>query len=203
MRARHVLVPLIVAGLALALIFWRGSGDAPIVDMSSDVSECAANLARIYAGIALYHVREKHAPTESGVRFLGALLASGALEDTAANRARLTCPGPGAEGVRKDVDYRNLEALTGADSAYAGRDVAAFPLAKFPAGGSELEPLVACDNAHGLNHDGCMNVLYSDGSVVTLFLAEEIERGHLPAGTATIPLGQDSPIPELRKLTAD
>lgn len=203
MPARRVLVPLVVVLLAALLYFWRGFGGAPIVDLSSDVNECCANLRQIYTGLVLYGLREKHAPTEAGVRFLGVLIASDVLEDTPTNRAFLTCPGADAEAVPEDVDYRNLAALTGVAPAYAARDTRAFPLAKFPSGGAELEPLVACDNARGLNHDGCMNVLYSDGSVVTLFLKEEIERGHLPAGATTIPVGRDSPIPELRKLTLD
>lgn len=202
-RARHILVPLVAVTLAVALFLWRGSGDAPVVDVSSDVQECAANLRQIHAGLVLYSAREKHPPSESGVRLLGSLIASGAMEDTDVNRARLTCPGPGAAPVRKGIDYRELVKLTSADSAYAARDVAAYPLAKLPSGGSELEPLAACDNAHGMNHRGCMNVLYSDGSVVTLFLAEEIEAGRLPAGAKTIPVGKDSPIPDLRKLTQD
>lgn len=203
MAARRVLVPLVVVALAAALYLWPGFGGAPVVDMTSDVSACAANLREIYAGLLRYAAREKHAPQESGVRFLGALLASGALEDTRANRACLTCPGPGAEAVANDVEFARLDALTGTDSAYAARDSAAFPLAKFPSGGAELEPLVACDNARGLNHDGCMNVLYSDGSVVTFSLAQEIERGRLPSGATTIPVGKDSPIPDLQKLAAE
>lgn len=203
MPARRVLVPLVVVALAAALYYWRGSGEVPVVDLTGDVSKCCANLRQIYTGLVQYGVRERHAPTESGVRLLGALIASGVLEDTPTKRAYLTCPGPGAEAVPENVDYRDLETLTGTASAYAARDTVAFPLAKFPSGGHELEPLVACDNARGLNHDGCMNVLYSDGSIVTLFLAEEIEREHLPAGSTNLSVGKDSPIPDLRKLTRD
>jgi hypothetical protein len=201
MRARHVVVPLVVVGLAAALYLWRGWGDAPVVDMTRDVSACAANLRRIHAALVVYATREKHPPAESGVRLLGLVFASGALQPS--DSACLTCPGPGAATVPGDVDYAALEELTSADSAYAARNTAAFPLAKFPSGGAEIEPLVACDNEHGLNHDGCMNVLYSDGSVVTLFLGEEIEQGRLPAGATTIAVGKDSPIPDLCKLTRD
>jgi hypothetical protein len=202
MRARHVVVPVIAVGLAAVLWLWPANV-TPIVDMSTDVSECAANLSQIYGGFILYDIRQKHPPRESGVRMLGELIASGALEDTPESRARLTCPGPNAELVDAGVDFHDLARLTGADSAYAARDTVGFPLAKFPSGGSEIEPLVACDNAHGMNHRDCMNVLYSDGSVVTLFLAEEIEAGRLPAGTKTISVGKESPIPDLRKLAAD
>jgi hypothetical protein len=199
----RLLVPLLVLGLAAALYFWPGFRAEPIVEVPDDVNACARNLREIYKGLLLLGVREKHPPTRSGVALLGDLIASGALEDTPANRAHLTCPGPGAAPVRADVDYRALETLTEADSAYAARDVEAFPLAKFPSGGPELEPLVACDNADGLNHAGCTNVLYSDGTVVTLLLAQEIERGHVPADAKTIKVGKGSPIADLRKLTQD
>jgi len=205
MRARQVVVLLLVAAVAAMLYRWRGCSEAPVVDLPSNVQECASNLSRIYAALVLYPERspDERWPKESGVRFLAALIASGTLADTPENRALLTCPGPGAAPVPESVDYDALEKLTSADSAYAARDMTAFPLAKFPSGGAEIEPLVACDNEHGLNHDGCMNVLYSDGSVSTLFLDEEIERGNLPAGSKTIQVGRDSPIADLRKLTRD
>jgi hypothetical protein len=203
MPARRILVPLLVLGLAAAVYFWPGFRERPIVEVPDDVNFCATNLRQIYKWLFLQGIREKHPPTHSGVALLGNLIASGAVEDTPANREYLTCPGPGAERVRKDVDFHALETLTGADSAYAARDVEAFPLAKFPSGGAGIEPLVACDNADGLNHAGCMNVLYSDGTVVTLLLAQEIERGHLPAGAKTIKVGRGSPIADLRKLTQD
>jgi hypothetical protein len=201
--ARRVLVPLAVVVLAAALWFWPAPGEGPVVDVPSDVNECAANLRHVYAALLRYGGSEKRVPAESGVRFLAALIASGALEDAPESRARLTCPGPRAEPVRAGADYRAPAGLTAADSAYAARDALAHPLAKFPAGGAELEALVACDNARGLNHEGCMNVLYSDGSVRTLLLAQEIERGHLPAGATTISVGKDSPIPDLRKLSTE
>lgn len=200
---RRVVVVLLVVTVAAAIFLWPGYGERPIVDLASDVSKCAANLRQIYGGFVVHYSRTKELPKEAGVRFLASLVASGALEDTPAYRERLTCPGPGAEPVRKDVHYKELATLTGADSAYAGRDAVNFPLAKFPSGGSELEPLAACDNARGMNHDGCMNVLYSDGSVVTFSLADEIQRGRLPADAKTIPVGKDSPIPDLRKLSQD
>jgi hypothetical protein len=200
-RARRIVVLVAVAALGGALVLWRSPGEAPVVDVPSDVQECASNLRRIHAALVRMAVHEQHPPSESGVRLLGALLASGTLEPR--ERECLTCPGPGAAPVPESLDHRDLAALTGDASAYAARDTVRFPLAKFPSGGSELEPIAACDNAHGMNHDGCMNVLYSDGSILTLFVSEEIERGRLAAGATTIPVGADSPIPDLRKLTQD
>ena len=201
MPSRRVLVPLLVLALAAALYLWSPS-EAPIVEVPDDVNACATNLRAIYAGLMEAHARDGGVPTGAGIAFFGALIADGTWEDTPANRARLTCPGPRAEAVPPGLDFR-ASALPPAASAYAGRDTARFPLTKFPSGGAELEPLIACDNAHGLNHEGCMNVLFSDGSVVTLLLEQEIERGIVAPGTTTLVVGPDSPVPELRKLVGD
>jgi hypothetical protein len=202
MLRRQVLVPLAVVALALALWLWPGD-DGPVLDVSSDVEACSQNLRTIYAGLIEYEQRFGHAPEGSGIAFLAELIASGVWADTPENHARLTCPGPGAQPVRADVRYGESAALSAADSAYAARDMARSPLAKFPSGGAELEPLVACDNARALNHDGCMNLLRSDGSVVVLELARLIERGELPAGTRTIVVGPASPLSELTKLAGE
>jgi hypothetical protein len=198
---RRVLVPLGVVAVALALAFWPDDDGLP--EVADDVAQCSENLRALYQGLLEQQARAGAPARDSGVAFLGALIASGVWADTSANRARLTCPGRDAEAVPASVDYRRLEALSGADSAYAGRDVEHHPLAKFPSGGAENEVLAACDNARGLNHGGCMNVLYSDGSVVTISLAQEIAAGRLAPDARTIPVGPSSPLPELRVLVAD
>ena len=187
MGGRRPFAVLGVVALALGLLLWRGAGDAPVLDLPSDVSECIQHLRAIHAALLEYQKREGHLPPQSGAAFLGALIASGALADTSENRAALTCPGR----------------ESGSASAYAARDMQTFPLTKYPSGGPELETIAACDNAHGMNHAGCMNVLRSDGSVVTLSLAQEIQLGRLPAGTTVIPVGKNSPLPELQKLRVD
>jgi hypothetical protein len=203
MHVRRVLVPLVVLALALALFLWRGCGEGPVVDLASDVAACAANLREIHAGLVVRSLLTKQPPQDSGIAFFASLIASGEWEDTPENRARLTCPGPNAEPVPEGTDYRDLAALTPASSAYAGRDTIEFPLSRFPSGGAEIEPLIACDGARGLNHEGCLNVLYSDGSVVTFTLEQEIARGRLPPDASTIQVGKGSPIPDLGKLVGD
>jgi hypothetical protein len=192
MAARHVLVPLGVVAIALAILLWRDGEEAPVVDLPDDVRACASNLRAIHAALG-EHVRDHGSvPQVAGPALLGALLASGALADPAV----LACPGPGAEPVSGPSGAD----LSSAGTGYAARDARTHPLAKFPAGGAELEPVAACDNARGLNHDGCMNVLYSDGSVVTLTLAHEIASGRLAEGATTIPVGPLSTHPDLVKL---
>jgi prepilin-type processing-associated H-X9-DG protein len=203
MAARRLLVPVAVLALVLALVLWRSEGDDPRHDFGDDVQACKANLRFLYQELALRTARTGRPPAHSGAAFFLELLASGDVPDTPENRARFSCPGRHAQPVRAGLDPRELAAPPADASAYAGRDTAAFPLARFPAGGDEREPLIACDNARGLNHAGVMNVLYSDGSVETLVLEQEIGRGRLPAGALTIPVGNDSPLPELRKLVAD
>ncbi len=201
MRARRILVPLAVIGLALGLWLWPGFGADPRPSFAGHVERCGANLRAIHAGLVELERRTGRAPQGAGVAFFAELIASGTWEDTAENRARLSCVGPDAEPVPDGVAYADLARLTGRDSAYAGRDAARFPLAEFPSGGAQPEPLLACDSS--ANHGGVINLLRSDGSVVTLTLESEIERGRLPAGATAIPVGAGSPIPELAKLSGD
>jgi len=91
--------------------------------------------------------------------------------------------------------------LTGAHTSYAVRDFAAFPLDQFPTGGRE--PILACGNAHGMNHADAVNVLYADKTVRTFTIEQEVERGTLEAGATLLPVGPDSPLADLRKLRAD
>lgn len=193
---------LLAAGLGL---FWwtRGRGERPFPAVGSDVRECKSNLQEIYRGLRAYRDQHGHAPQASGVAFFAALIADGVWENTAANARKLTCPGRGAHAVPDGVDFADLASLGPASSAYAGRDVANHPLAKFPSGGAEIETLIACDDAGGMNHDGALNVLLSDGTVKTLLLDQLIEEGRLPADATNIPVGPDSPLEELRVLVAD
>lgn len=182
MPARRVVVPLLVLVLAAALWFWPEPGAEPVLDVTADTSACMSNLRRVYEGLLAYQSQHGHAPTASGHAFLQALIAEHAFEDTPETRAYLVCPGT--------------------RTPYAARDTGAHPLGRFPSGGAELEPLAACDGGKRLPHAGCVNVLYSDGSVQSLVLEQELESGRGPAGTESLPIGPESPVPDLRKLSA-
>jgi len=171
--------------------------ETPRPTFDSDVEECSARLREIHRALADLARERGWQPSHSGVGLFAELVASGAWPDTAESRARLTCPGRNA-AAQGEKSFADLAALDEGHSAYAGRDLAAFPLPGFPTSGREI--LMACDNAGGMNHDGVMNALYADGSVKTFSLSAEIEGGALPAGAASIPVGPDSPIPDLRKL---
>ena len=174
-------VPWVVVLIGIGLIWYtrRGPAESPFPDVPSDVHVCKENLRAIYAGLRDYRLEKDTVPAGSGRDFFLELITSGLWEDTEENRARLTCPASGD---------------------YAGRDTKTHPLAKFPSGGDELETLIACDNANGLNHDGVMNLLQSDGTVVTYELADLIARGTLPPETTNIVVGPESPLVKLRVL---
>lgn len=196
--ATRRVVPWVVVLVAIGLFWWtrRNPGKSPFPAVASDVTACRDDLRAIYTGLREYASRFGSAPAEPGDAFFLALITSGVWPDTAESRRLLTCPGRHARPATFDL-------AAGAASAFAGRDTKNHPLAKFPSGGAELEPLVACDNAAGMNHDGAMNVLYSDGSVRTFRLEDLIAAGKLPAGTTDIPVGPDSPLEDLRKLVVD
>jgi prepilin-type processing-associated H-X9-DG protein len=187
-----------IPSLVLAFVAACG-GDAasPRQSFSSDVEECSARLREIYQALLALNASSAWQPSASGVAFFGELVASGHWPDNPESRARLTCPGPRAEPASAR-SFADLAALGDADSGYAGRDLAAFPLPRFPTSGQEI--LMACDNAHGMNHAGVMNALYADGSVRTFSLEQEIAAGVLPAGATTIEVGPSAVLADLQKL---
>ncbi len=198
-------VALLLVLLAAGALYWqtRPRGSTALPEVDSDVEECRDNLLAIYDGLRLYAERFEGPPGACGVAFFGELVASGVWENTRSTLAKLTCPGPNAAPMPEGADFEDLGSLTSASSAYAGRDTQNHPLARFPSGGAEIQALVACDNARGMNHDGALNVLYSDGSVKTLVLHDLIAQGTLPPGTTAIQVGPSSPVPELRTLVSD
>lgn len=174
-------VPWVVALLGIGLIWYtrRGPAEGVFPDVPSDVHVCKENLRAIYSGLRDFKAEKGAAPAQPGQAFFQELITSGVWEDNEENRAKLTCAGSGS---------------------YAGRDTAAHPLAKFPSGGAEIETLIACDNANGMNHEGAMNVLQSDGTVITYQLEDLIGKGAVPPETTNLSIGPDSLLEKLRVL---
>lgn len=204
MKNRILAVLAVVVALALVWRFTRSQG--PRLEASSDVELCRERLREIYAGLKQYAAEKGRAPAGSGARFLAALVADGIWPATADNAYKLTCPGVAIDeldhgGRAPEAWFRDLASVNGASTAYAGRDMARFPLAKFPCGGHE--PVAACDNHGGQNHERYTNVLFADGSIETWDLEQEIAEERLPAGSARLEIGAASSDPELVKLSQD
>lgn len=172
---------LLLAAGVVALVYWRpGRGEDPRLDVTDDVRVCIERLRELHDALAAYEDLHGSLPAAEGAPFLHALLTPELWEDTPENRARLCCPKGGT---------------------YAVRDLAAWPLARFPTGGNE--PLLACDNREGMNHGVVTNVLFADKTVRTLVLAREIEAGRVPDDTVVLRAGPASPLADLRKLRVD
>jgi len=173
--------------LSLALLVVACGEESPRHDDADDVMVCRERLRTIHRALVERARETGEPPSKRGEALFDSLVSDGTWPDDEEHRTLLSCPGAGvAEGAR---------------SGYAGRDVAAHPFPAFPTGGDEV--VMACANRGGMNHDGVTNVLYADGSVVTLVLERLVERGRLGAGAATIPVGPDSPLEELRALTLE
>jgi hypothetical protein len=82
-----------------------------------------------------------------------------------------------------------------------GRNTKEFPLRKFP--GSGKDPLIADDNDPEMNHSTTTCVLMADGTVTTYELLDLHKKGLLAEEEKTLPVGPESPVEELRKLTLE
>jgi len=192
-----------LGALLLAISSSCGGGESPIQEVTSDVEQCRLNLQAVYEGLSTLHPGGQ-APTEGGVKLFAALIASGTWENTAENARKLTCPGtertPSGREAGEPTSWFTGE-VDGSCSGYAGRDLGAHPLPRFPTSGTEI--LMACDNAGGSNHAGLTNALFADGSVKTYNLEKLIENGLVGEDATYLVVGADSPVDALRLIAAD
>jgi prepilin-type N-terminal cleavage/methylation domain-containing protein len=171
------------------------------------VTACRANMGEIYKGLMLYKTRLDRVPDKSGVKFFAEVVNKDILEYTKAAAKKLTCPAVETSALaglagKGELDwFKDLEAIDGTYSSYAGRDCAHFPLRKFP--GSGKEAILADDNDPDMNHPGTTLVLMADGSIERYEVAKLKESGVLGPDDVHLPVGPDSPIEELRKLSLD
>jgi prepilin-type N-terminal cleavage/methylation domain-containing protein len=172
----------------------------------SKQTACASNLREIHKGLLEYEMKFDRLPTGSGVRFFAALFADRVFEQTEVAAKRLTCPGVQvtALGALADVPavewYRDLDALDGGASTYAGRDIRNHPIRRTPVSGKE--PLVADDNDPEMNHSEATQVLMGDGTVIVHDL-RTLQKAGLLGPDEILRVGPDSQIEELRKLSLD
>ena len=186
--------------LLLSLAACGGDGDSPMPEFSSDVEACRHQLREAYQAMVAMETESGWQPTRSGVGFFAEIISSGFWPDDDDRRSVLTCPGSNVP-PGPPMSFADIEAVTGAHSSYAGRNLFSHPLSRFPTSGSEV--LMACDNSAGMNHDGVMNVLYADGSVKTFELAVEIAAGRLTETATVIPVGSNATAEDLGKLSLD
>lgn len=171
------------------------------------VTACQANLREIYKGLLSYQNNFKRLPKKenTGVRFFGILIASHTWENSEMSALKLTCPGVDlgsldCSDLPPEEWFADIDLINGGYSAYAGRDTMSFPLRSLKSG---KEALVADDNDPEMNHRTATNVLFADGNVKGIQLFEMEEQGLIDSEAGYLPVGPDSPVEALQKLSLD
>lgn len=204
LRAGFTLIEMMAVLLIIGILMYFLLPTVQDSIQQSKVVACQANLKNIYTGIQAYEMKYKHLPDRGGVQFFALLITRGAWENTKTNAQRLTCPAvdtnglPGLMGKEETEWFKDIEAVDGSYSSYAGRDLKANPLRRL----SGKEPLVCDDNdATEGNHPTTTNVLMGDGSVDALELKLYEEKGDVPKDSTRLAVGPDAEVEVLRKFT--
>ena len=171
---------------------------------SANVTASKETLSTIYESILVYKTKYKRLPKQSGVRFFAELYDKKAMEQTKANAERLTCPGVEISALTiGELPWQewwtDLDAIDGSYSAYAGRDCKNNPLRKL----SGKQILIATDNDPEMNFETTTLGLYGDGSVQTFEIELLKEEGVLDPEEEYLPVGPESPVEDLRKISLD
>lgn len=204
------LVEILVVITIIALLMTFGFGAMQNAMETGRVTACKDNLRQIGQGMITYkNLRTKGRwPREGGVRFLLELYR----KDQISGRAVECFICPGTPNVYNDEgeseapgsSYDDWDAISSASISYAGRDVDNYPIV-----GSDdaAEVIASDDNEFGANHKNVTNILYGDGSTVSFDLLIDGEKilDEYPEykELGYLPVGPDSPHPDLQKLRID
>ncbi len=202
---------LIVIGIIAGMMVWLVPKMFAVGQTVKEVN-CQKNLQNLYQAAEIYKVRKRgQLPSESGISFFWRLWRTGAIENTDSGRRLLFCPecmesfAPEAltipeEDIKKKL-WRNKEDFTSSQTHYAARARAHRRTMN-----QENAIWFADDNEGGRNHTrGAIMVLYTGcrpGSLEVDMLEEKgYWEGDPDDETYVFPVGEQSPHPELRKLT--
>jgi prepilin-type N-terminal cleavage/methylation domain-containing protein len=203
----ELLIVIAILGLLAAALLPRLVG----TQATANHFACQKNLQNIYALLLDYKGKRQHYPVKSGVKFLLAPWVDKVCEHSVQNRDYFFCPAlmkddPHYVGNIMDAPldglWPNIESVTSADSHYAGRRRGEPGVSlNFE---SDLECIAADDNEQGSNHrDKDVNALFGSGAVRTILFAKLEADGLMKPDDQWIPVGPESPSPELRKLSKD
>jgi len=201
----ELLAVILIIGILAAFLLPR----IPEAIDAANVTACKANMGEIYKGFTLYKASFTRAPNQTGVKFFAELVSTDTLENNKAAAKKLICPGvevgalPGLQGKTETEWFKDLSAVDGSYSSYAGRNCKDYPLRRWPPSGNEV--LVADDNDHEsepMNHRHTTVALMGDGSANTFELADLRAAGVLGPEEALV-VGPESQVEELRKLSLD
>ncbi|MBL8800739.1 MAG: type II secretion system protein [Planctomycetes bacterium] len=198
----ELLAVILIIGILAAFLLPR----IPEAIDAANVTACKANMGEIYKGFTLYKGSFTRAPNQTGAKFFAELVSTDTLENTKAAAKKLICPGvevgalPGLQGKAETDWFKDLSAVDGTYSSYAGRNCKDHPLRQWPPSGKEV--LVADDNDPEMNHRHTTVALMGDGSANTFELADLRASGVLGPEEILL-VGPESQVPELQKLSLD
>lgn len=196
----EVLVSILIIGILMTFLLPK----IPEAIEQAKITASRKNLSKIYEGFTTYQAKFDRLPNESGVKFFGVLISKGVWENTPQSARVLTCPGVDIGALTiGDLEpeewFSDLELVDGTYSAYAGRNCDEFPLRKL----SGKDAWIATDNDPVMNFSTTTLVLYGDGAVETIEIAELKDLGLLGDDEEYFAVGPDSPDKALQKLSLD
>lgn len=206
-RAGFTLIELLAVMLIISILAFFLLPQIPAALDRANVTACKANMGAINQALLMYHMKYKRMPRESGVGFFAALITDKAWESTPTNARRLTCPGveieslTGIAGIDEEEWYIDRDLIDGSYSAYAGRNMQEYAFRKFPISGKQA--LVADDNDPDGNHRTATVILWGDGAAREWELVEAEQNGLIDREAEFIPVGPESPIEALQRLSLD
>jgi prepilin-type N-terminal cleavage/methylation domain-containing protein len=199
-RAGFTLIELLAVIAILGLLMTLAVPLVSKAKASANSRACQSNLRQIASNLQLWaDDRNKgNWPKEAGIKFLLILVKDGELgkkdldifrcpaTDDVTNTADDKTPGSGF----KDWDSLDKNCIS-----YAGRDAIHFRIDKNK--GSE-EVVASDDNDNRANHAHITNIVYADAHVGTIDVKDY--KAELPENAEFIPVGPESPDPDLKKL---
>lgn len=219
LRAGFTLIELLAVFLIIGILGAALYPQLTAVIGTSKTGACEQNLAKIGVGFTNHATsNEGDWPNASGVKFFASLIARRTWEATPQNAKRLTCPGvswkklgpylDGETAIEEWFTRANFDNLDGSYSTYAAVDLkrAAGSMRKFPASGNVVIMADDNDTDDGTgNHETGTNMLMGNLSTRRLELLDLMDSGELAddESVRSIPVGPDSPIEMLQKLSLD
>jgi prepilin-type N-terminal cleavage/methylation domain-containing protein len=202
-RAGFTLIELLAVIAILGLLMTLAVPLVSKAKASANIRACQSNLRQIAGSLQLWaDDRNKgNWPKEQGVKFLLVLVRDGELGKKDMDVFR--CPATGDETSTADdktpgSGFKDWDSIDKNCISYAGRDAKNFPINK-----NKLsdEAIGSDDNDGRANHAHVTNVVYADSHIGTVDVKDF--KSELKEDAEFVPVGPESPDPDLKKLLND